>query len=304
MSTFDEQKPQSEQDMAAEEHIPVVGDQRPVSHSPGRTEPMTSQPATSSFLELLAALSHEFHTPLTVIRGYTSTLLRQKKHLTPEEQEEFLQMILQAGRRLELLTERLFEIAQFEAGAIQLHPEPVDIPTLARETMNQVADQIPELIRDRFVFALHCRDTVGNQVQNFPPVNGDVQRLRQVLEHLLENAICYSPTGGRIDVIVQPAAQAGSIDGSGQSYITLPFVEICVCDFGVGVPEEHLERIFDPFYRVESDLTRENNGLGLGLAACRHLVALHQGRIWAESCAAGGSAFHVWLPLDKPATVC
>jgi signal transduction histidine kinase len=109
----------------------------------------------------------------------------------------------------------------------------------------------------------------------------------------------YSPTGGRIDVIIQPAVQAQRVDGLGQAG-DASFWEIGVCDFGMGIPEEHLERIFDPFYRVDTRLTREQYGLGLGLTACKRFVALHQGRIWAESCPDGGSAFHVWLPREGP----
>ena len=75
-------------------------------------------------------------------------------------------------------------------------------------------------------------------------------------------------------------------------------VEICVCDYGLGIPAEHLDRIFDRFHRVDTRLTREVNGLGLGLTICKHIVELHDGVIWAESCPAGGSAFHVRLPVD------
>lgn len=76
------------------------------------------------------------------------------------------------------------------------------------------------------------------------------------------------------------------------------FLEIRVSDEGIGIPEEHLQDIFERFYRVETGLTRETSGLGLGLTICKHLVALHQGRIWAERRPAGGSVFHLWLPTE------
>jgi two-component system phosphate regulon sensor histidine kinase PhoR len=122
--------------------------------------------------------------------------------------------------------------------------------------------------------------------------------LRQVVEHLVQNAVKYSPEGGRIDVIVRPAPQTTRATESGKAS-DQTFWELCVCDFGIGIPDEHLERIFEPFYRVDTRLTREQYGLGVGLAACRHLVRLHHGRIWAESCPDGGSAFHLWLPLAE-----
>jgi signal transduction histidine kinase len=98
-------------------------------------------------------------------------------------------------------------------------------------------------------------------------------------------------------VIARPAPQGDTAIVHDQPHNTPAFLEICVCDFGLGIAEEHLERIFEHFYRVDTRLTREVYGLGLGLTVCQYLVVLHQGRIWAESCPDGGSAFHIWLPL-------
>jgi signal transduction histidine kinase len=246
--------------------------------------------------EVLATLRHEFFTPLTVIKGYTATLLSQRHRLTPAEQEEFLQMIQHAERRLETLAEELLEIAQLEAGIIRLEHTLVDICALAREAITQVEVQVPEPLRGQFTFALRCRDALGDPMPEPTLIKGDVQRLQQLLQHLLENAVQYSPTGGKIDVIVQPAPHAGSAEGLGHA-ADGSFLEICVCDVGLGIPEGDLGRIFAPFYRVDTGLTRERYGLGLGLTACKHLVSLHQGRLWAETCPEGGSAFHVWLPL-------
>ena len=262
--------------------------------------PQTTFPHTERLLlELLATISHEFRTPLTVINGYTSTLLTRGQQLSQEELHEFLQVIQQAGKRLEALTDRLLEIAEVEAGAFQLDYSLIDIPALARQAIARAEQHVPEPLRDRFTFQLHCRDERGNQTQEVPPVKGDVRCVRKMLDHLLDNAICYSPAGGSIDVIARPAPQGGTASASAQPHTTPAFLEICVCDYGLGIPEEHLERIFERFYRVDSRLTREVNGLGLGLTLCQHLVALHQGHIWAESYPDGGSAFHVWLPMEE-----
>lgn len=257
----------------------------------------TFQETEQLLVELLATIGHEFRTPLMVINGYTSTLLRQAQQLAAEEQREFLQVILQAGKRLETLTERLLELAQLEIGAFQLEYSLVDVASLARQAIILAQQYVPEPLRDRFTFHLQCRDEAGNQAQEVPAVKGDARCLRKVLEHLLENAVRFSPEGGSIDVIARPVPQGGTASVPDQPLNTPSFLEICVCDFGLGIPDEYLERIFEHFFRVDTRLTREVSGLGLGLTVCKYLVALHQGRIWAESCAAGGSAFHVWLPL-------
>ena len=185
---------------------------------PGEGLPsLASEPAKAStfqepehlLVELLATIGHEFRTPLAVIDGYTSTLMRQSLLLSLEEQREFLEMILQAGKRLHVLTDRLLEIAQLEAGTFQLAYSLVDVSAVVREAITLAQQYVPEPLRDRFTFHLQCRDETGNQTQEVPTVTGDARCLRKVLEYLLENAIRFSPEGGRIDVIAgRPARRS------------------------------------------------------------------------------------------------
>ncbi len=250
----------------------------------------------SALPETLAALGHEVRTPLAIIDGYTSTLLSHGTQLTANEHEEYLRIVQHATKHLEHLTEQLLQIAELEAGMIQLDHSLIDLCHLARAVVRQVQQHIPQGLRGRFHFGMQCRDARGKRLKTPALVQGDLHRLRQVVEHLLQNAVKFSPAGGRIDVFIQPATQAGSTAGPGEAS-ELAGWELCVCDVGVGIAAEQLERIFEPFYRVDTSLTREQDGLGVGLAACRHLVSLHHGRIWAESCPEGGSAFHLWLPV-------
>ena len=270
-------------------------DQPSTSPWPAATQPVHF--LGSALPETLAVLGHEVRTPLAIIDGYTSTLLSHGPQLTAKEHEEFLQAIQQATKHLEHLTDQLLQIAELEAGMIQLDHNMIDLCHLARAVVSQVGRHVPPGRRGRFHFVVQCRDARGKRLKTPALVQGDLHRLRQVVEHLLQNAVKFSPAGGQIDVIIQPATQAGGSTGPGEVSDRACW-ELCVSDFGVGIAAGELERIFEPFYRVDTSLTREQDGLGVGLAACRHLVSLHHGRIWAESCPEGGSAFHLWLPVS------
>ncbi len=263
---------------------------------------LSVQEAEQLVSELLGTLGHELRTPLAAIKGYSSMLLRQDAQLTPEERQEYLQVIQEASQRLETLTTRVLEMTSLETGTFQVKLSMVDMLIVTRDVLARAQQQIPEAQRDRLSFYLHVRDSARKEVQNVPLVKGDLRALHTVMEHLLENAVRFSPDGGRIDVILQPVAPERASQLLDPAQAARSWLEICVCDYGLGIPQTDLARIFERFYRVDRSLTREVNGLGLGLAICHHLVRLHQGYIWAESCSAGGSAFHLWLPLAEAAS--
>ncbi len=258
--------------------------------------------------ELLATVSHELRSPLASIKGYTATLLRHAQRLSPEEQREFLLAIYDASDRLSLVVDRLLEMSQLETGAIKLHPSEVDLAYLVHETI--LANEQHEMVRERskgarstYLFSLELEDEQGERASSVPLIKADRQRLREVLDNLLENAIKFSPEGGPIQIILRPlptatvlphmrANRAHRANGPAPTY-----VEIRVRDHGIGIPSEHLARIFDRFHRVDTRLIREVNGLGLGLAICKYIVELHHGSIWAESEIGKGSTFHVILPV-------
>jgi signal transduction histidine kinase len=249
--------------------------------------------AMPDLTEIVGTLSHELRTPLATIKGYTATLLRSAQRLSLEEQQEFLQTIAQATEHLEIVTTRMIDLARLEAGNFPLEVGTVDMLTLVQEAIAVARQWVPAPLQEQMTFHLYPKDRQGHLTRTAPLVRGDASRLRDVLLALLENAIRFSPHGGKIEVVVRPVqAPEGT---------TPSFLEICLCDYGVGIPPEHLEPIFHPYHRVDTRLTREVNGVGLGLALCSRLIALHGGRIWAESCQAGGSAFHLWLPLVESA---
>lgn len=269
--------------------------------------------------ELLGTMSHELRGPLASIKGYTATLLRYDKRLRHEEQREFLEAIRDASDDLTTLVDRLLEMAQYEAEAIQLRSSPVDMLYLTREAIDHAEHsrhytQATAAHPDQpgyFTFRVNATDEQGQSADTVPLVWADPRRIREVLDNILENAMKFSPDGGVITVTLRPVTSptpehARSNDGetpvlsafsTTPTAPTLPMLEISIHDQGISIANEHLVRIFDRFQRLDIRLTREINGLGLGLAICKCIVALHNGSVWAESQPDKGSTFYIRLPL-------
>lgn len=261
--------------------------------------------------ELLGTVSHELRSPLTIIKGYAATLLRHERHLPREERHEFLRAITAASDRLEIIIDRLLEMSRLETGDLTIDRQLVNLPAIAREAIIAAEQRNMDGRSRPLTFTLRQQSAQWEPPDaEFPPVEADPRRLREVLDNLIENAVKYSLGGDRVEVDlrvvppedswVNPAVRAMR-EGDRLSLAVgghpRTMVEIVVRDFGVGIPSEHLGRIFDRFHRVDSSLTREVEGLGLGLAICKRLVELHGGMIWADSTPGSGSAFHVMLPV-------
>src|SRR6266851_5022259 len=262
--------------------------------------------------ELLGTVSHELRSPLASIKGYAATLLRHERRISREERHQFLLAINEASDRLEIIIERLLEVSQLETGEVTIQRSVVDPAHLTAEAIAAIEERISEQLPGRFTFTLSLEHTDGTLATGVPLILADQRRLREVLDNLLENAVKYSPGCGLIKVILRPVTHVNTTQGGlpswdqndapGQLSTHTPrrMLEILVCDTGMGIPDEHLERIFDRFHRVDTRLTREVNGLGLGLAICKRIVELHNGLIWAENRSNGkGSVFHVRLPIDE-----
>lgn len=275
--------------------------------------------------ELLATVSHELRSPLASIKGYTSTLLRHERRISAQERHEFLLAIQQASDRLQFIVERFLQMSQLETESVKLSPSLIDLVRLAQEAMGVIEARVAGQEPERFTFRMHVRDAGGQPATRLPLVRADPHLVREVLDHLLENAVSYSPEGGLIEVLLRPVRASSLVGGPDQLSTAEPamvsqegiwqtdhlptegwqpqqMVEICVRDQGMGIASEHLERIFDRFYRVDTSLTRPVGGLGLGLAICKRIIELHHGTIWAESRPGGGSLFCVRLPISQEQT--
>jgi signal transduction histidine kinase len=250
----------------------------------------TPQQAQQFSPELLSIISHELRSPLAAIKGYATSLRRHDQRLTRAERKEFLDAIDDASDRLTLIIERILALSQLEMGLVVLVREPVAYARLVREAIAAAERRMlaSHDVERRFIFTLRDETT---------PVRGeaglvlaDMRYLRDLVDNLLENATRYSPNGGAIEVRLSPAPARIAQDA------LRPAIELTISDQGVGIPGEHLDRIFGAFQRVDIGSTRETAGLGLGLAICSKIVNLHDGVMWVESTEGAGSAFHVVLP--------
>jgi len=256
--------------------------------------------------ELLGTVSHELRSPLASIKGYAATLLRHERRISREERHQFLLAITEASDRLEVIIQRLLEVSQLETNEVTVDRSPVDMKYLVKESIAALEESLSEKHPGRFIFKLSVEHADGTPASSVPLILADQRRMREVIDDLLENAVKFSPGGGVIKVILCPVTQVQTTlpesgrDNQQPVQISRQMLEVRVCDNGMGIPVDHLERIFDRFHRVDTRLTREVGGLGLGLTICKRIVEMHDGIIWAENRQNGmGSVFHVRLPIDE-----
>ncbi len=232
--------------------------------------------AEKSRRDFIANVSHELRTPLTSIQGYVETLI-EEKGASPATTREFLGIILKNATRMNRLTEDLLALASVESPDYKVKQQPLRASALVDDAIasmgGMVVDSGVELefsgAPDRMVMA-------------------DPDAMNQVFGNLIENAMKYGKSGKRIRV------GAREVDSE---------VEFTVRDFGQGIASEHLERIFERFYRVDKARSRDSGGTGLGLAIVKHIVQAHGGRIWAESELGSGATFHFTLRLAPQGAV-
>lgn len=239
-----------------------------------------------AFTEALATASHELRSPLTTIQGYTTTLLRHLERISPEEQREFLLAIQGASSRLETLIYRLLEMCQLEKGVVSLERSTINVVSLLREIIAVHESHRLKSGRDTHTLVLAPTMKQDDPDESLHVV-ADPRRLREVLDLLIENAYAYSPQGKSIKLGAHRLAPHSQEQ---------PMIELWVQDEGTGIPAHQLEAIFHQFHRLDTDLTRETNGLGLGLAICKRLIELHGGTIRVQSEIGKGSTFSIQLP--------
>ncbi len=238
--------------------------------------------------EFVSIASHEIRTPLALIKGYSSTLLRFDLKLSAEKQQKFITGIDDAANRLVNLINNLLSVSRIESGRFKINPQPVNVREGIKNAVGGFQGQLGD------------HELVLNLPNDDMRARCNRDQFEQVLTNLISNAIKYSPSGGTITVTAahvpgKPADTAAPdpVEGAPEK------VELRVSDQGTGIPQEHLTRIFEKFYRVETGLTRKTQGTGLGLYICKSIVNSYGGEIWAESGPNEGTTFVIQLPVWK-----
>lgn len=224
--------------------------------------------------EFLSTVSHELRTPLTSLPAFGDILSRNRGGTLTSQQLEQLQLMRTNGWKLESLIDDLLDVSQSEAGSFKIE--------IIEFELSQAVRQIAALTSGIF----EKKQQNLSVVIEIEPVriNGDEQRIIQVLDNLLTNASKYSPVRANI------AIRLADSDGG---------VEISVSDDGVGIKQTDIVRLFTPFFRVDNEQTRRVGGTGLGLAISKTIVQLHGGTIYVESAPGVGTTFRVFLPTNK-----
>jgi PAS domain S-box-containing protein len=222
--------------------------------------------------DFVATASHELRTPLAAVYGAVRTLRRKDVVLSESDRSQFLEMIESEATRLAKIVDQILLAGQLDADAVELEVVGCDLEQVAAGVIESAALHVPKSI------------SLDLTVDGVAPVRCDENKLRQVLVNLVDNAVKYSPEGGRVGLRV--STENGSC-------------QIEVADEGLGIPPDQRERIFEKFYRLDPQQTQGVGGSGLGLYICRELVERMNGSLNVDSEPGKGSRFTVELPLRR-----
>jgi signal transduction histidine kinase len=246
--------------------------------------------------EFLANMSHELRTPLNAILGFTELIIDGVYGEAPEALRESIEDIHTNGRHLLKLINDVLDLSKIEAGRMQLSLSEYSI----QELIGSVISSTRSLAAEKQL------ELLSHVEEGLLPAFGDSKRLMQILMNLVGNAIKFTPPTGSVTVTAKMVSssefgvsslQPETLDPKPETASVIEFIEIAVADTGIGIPATELESIFGEFRQIDSSISREYGGSGLGLSIAKRFVELHGGTIWAESQVGRGSVFHFRIPL-------
>lgn len=222
--------------------------------------------------DFVANVSHELKTPLTVISGFIETLQTHHETLTPEKRQRFLDLAMSQAQQMGRLVQDLLTLSSLETRT-----------SLVDESSIQLAPLIKDLIISAEAISAGDHDIVVH-VSDKLQIRGSRSALRSIFGNLINNAVNYTPAGGKVTVYWQEDDNEGAL---------------CVQDTGIGIPAVHLPRLSERFYRVDQGRSRETGGTGLGLAIVKHALTRHQGHLEIHSEVGIGSTFKACFPKSR-----
>ncbi|WP_414900957.1 sensor histidine kinase [Sphingomonas flavalba] len=252
-----------------EMQVGALDDGRRLVHLSDRTG---SHAAERMRVDFVANASHELRTPLAAILGFVETLADDKAGGDPPTRRRFLKVMDDEARRMGRLVDDLMSLSRIEADKFRAPDSPIDLVRLVEEVRATLAASHGNRGRDLTVV----------MAQAPPPVVGDTAQLSQLLHNLVGNAMKYGKPGTPVTITLAPGPET--------------MVQLTVADEGEGIPAEHLPRLTERFYRVDSGRSRALGGTGLGLAIVKHIVERHRGRLDIASIAGVGTTVTVLLP--------
>ncbi|MCS6938141.1 MAG: response regulator [Roseiflexus sp.] len=242
--------------------------------------------------EFIAIASHELRTPLSIVLGYTMMVRDQ----TDGSQRDYLQRVLESAQRIKEIVDDMVNLRHIDTGEAQPQLAPLDLIG----TVQQAVENL------RSAAELAGQTIITRLPETLPPFLTDREKVLLVINHLLSNAIKFTPAQGRITITVSmrpyadlEALHDATIIKPSALMRALPWVVVDVQDTGIGIPAHEQMRIFDRFYQVGDSLTRERGGAGLGLALVRELIASLGGAVWVVSREGEGSTFSFALPFRQ-----
>jgi len=264
----------SAEDLTQRLHLPPSPDE--VGRLAGTFDQMLDrlEQAFSRQRQFTADASHELRTPLAVLAAQTDLALDQARR--PEDYRAALREIHQQAEQMAQLLSELLMLARVDSGPVEIDHEGLDLTALVADT---VATLTP---------LAEAGGVMLSAPSQFPaPISGDQARLTQLIVNLVDNALKYTPVGGKVEVRVN------AVDGRALLQVT---------DSGVGIAPEHLPHLFERFYRADAARSRDEGGAGLGLSICQWIATAHEGTIAVHSTPGSGTTFTVSLPPPKAQT--
>jgi signal transduction histidine kinase len=239
----------------------------------------------------LSRISHELRTPLTSISGFAQFILESDEDALTDTAREYVEIIHESAGRLKHIFSKLIEITRAYAGQLQLDLQPCDVESIVQSVVHLHIDA-----------ANRCQQTLTlDLMAGGIEIIADPKRVGQIVSHILENAILFTPHGGEIQVITRTISKEDDLPANSPTDLLLPALLFGVIDTGPGILSEDANAVFEPFHRTRVAMSRQIEGAGMGLTLAQTLVELHRGTIWVQPVNSGeiGGRIYFTVPISE-----